>query len=146
MAGNAGIASPGECWQHGHLLPSNIVSATGPLCNGFGDSGQSTGCFWSNLGSETRDYAIIDCNAIIDCMASITVRNLKETTKRKLKMRAAANGNSMEQEIREILDSASEQTGTGADLAESIRRRFAPYGGVELEPLPRTPIRDPDIR
>ena len=101
---------------------------------------------------ERSPCAIIDCNAIIDCMASITVRNLKETTKRKLKMRAAANGNSMEQEIREILDSASEQTapsqktGTGADLAESIRRRFARFGGVELEPLPRTPIRDPEIR
>ena len=83
-------------------------------------------------------------------MASITVRNLKETTKRKLKMRAAANGNSMEQEIREILDNASEQTtpsqktGTGADLVRAIRRRFAPLGGVELEPFPDEPVRDPD--
>jgi len=83
-------------------------------------------------------------------MASITIRNLEETTKRKLKVRAAMHGRSMEQEAREILKGALRQKPqklkTGADLAESIRRRFAPFGGVELEPLPRTPIRDPGIR
>ena len=83
-------------------------------------------------------------------MASITIRNLEEATKRELKVRAALNGRSMEQEAREILKSALRQKPqkpkTGADLAEAIRRRFAPFGGVELEPLPRTSIRDPDIR
>jgi plasmid stability protein len=83
-------------------------------------------------------------------MASITIRNLEEATKRKLKIRAAMRGHSMEQEAREILKSALRQTPpkpkTGADLVASIRRRFAPFGGVELEPLPRTPIRDPGIR
>jgi hypothetical protein len=30
------------------------------------------------------------------------------------------------------------------DLAEAIRRRFLPFGGVEnLEPLPREPVRFP---
>jgi len=90
--------------------------------------------------------AINDCNDIIDCMASITIRNLEETTKRKLKVRAAQHGRSMEQEAREILKSALQQKPkSGADLAESIRRRFAPFGGVELEPFPREPIRDPGI-
>jgi plasmid stability protein len=95
-------------------------------------------------------FAINDCNDIIDRMASITIRNLEEATKRKLKVRAAVNGRSMEHEAREILKSAlrekPEKPKTGADLAEAIRRRFAPFGGVELEPLPRTPIRDPGIR
>lgn len=81
-------------------------------------------------------------------MASITIRNLEETTKRKLKIRAAINGRSMEQEAREILKSALRQKPqepkTGAELVAAIRRRFAPLGGVELEPLPREPIRDPD--
>ncbi len=36
-------------------------------------------------------------------MASITIRQLPEATKRKLRMRAAQNGRSMEQEAREIL-------------------------------------------
>jgi antitoxin FitA len=83
-------------------------------------------------------------------MASITIRKLEETTKRKLRVRAALHGRSMEQEAREILKDALRQKPqkpkTGADLAEAIRRRFAPFGGVELEPLPRTPIRDPGIR
>lgn len=81
-------------------------------------------------------------------MASITIRNLEETTKRKLKVRAAINGRSMEQEAREILKSAlrqkTQKPRTGADLAEAIHRRFARLGGVELEPLPREVMRDPD--
>src|SRR5271165_1196433 len=104
----------------------------------------------TNASGATCSLAIIDCNAIIDCMASITIRNLEETTKRQLKIRAAMNGRSMEQEAREILKRGlkekTQKPKTGADLAEAIRRRFAPFGGVELEPLPRTPIRDPDIR
>ncbi len=70
-------------------------------------------------------------------MASITIRQLEENTKRKLRMRAALHGRSMEQEAREI-----EQP----DLAEAIRRRFAKYGGVELKIPPREPIPEPRIR
>lgn len=78
-------------------------------------------------------------------MASITIRKLEESTKRKLKVRAAMHGRSMEQEAREILRNALRQRPrTGADLVKAIRRRFAPLGGVELEPYPREPIRDPD--
>lgn len=82
-------------------------------------------------------------------MASITIRNLEETTKRRLKVRAALHGRSMEQEAREILKSALRQKPgqgfkTGADLAEAIHRRFAPLGGLELELPSREPIRDPD--
>ena len=63
-------------------------------------------------------------------MASITIRNLEEATKRKLKIRAAIHGRSMEQEAREILKSAlrSVPSKSGANLAEAIRRRFAPLG------------------
>lgn len=81
-------------------------------------------------------------------MASITIRNLEETTKRKLKIRAATHGRSMEQEAREILKDAlhkgSGRPETGADLTEAIRRRFAPLGGVELEPYPDEPVGDPE--
>ncbi len=80
-------------------------------------------------------------------MASIIIRNLEETTKRKLKVRAAMHGRSMEHEAREILKSALKSTPpkSGANLAEAIHRRFARFGGVELEPFPRGPIRDPGI-
>lgn len=79
-------------------------------------------------------------------MASITIRNLDETVKRKLKIRAAMNGRSMEQEVREILKSAlkSAPSKGGANLAEAIHRRFARFGGVDLEPLPREFVRDPE--
>ena len=93
--------------------------------------------------------AIIDCSDIIDCMPSITIRNLEESMKRKLKIRAATNGRSMEQEAREILKSAlgqrpQEMAKSGAELVKRIRAIWEPLGGVELERLPREPVRDPD--
>ena len=77
-------------------------------------------------------------------MASITVRNLDDGLKRRLRIRAAENGRSMEQEARDILRAAlDEDPPTGADLASAIRARFAPLGGVELELPPREPMREP---
>jgi plasmid stability protein len=96
--------------------------------------------------------AIIAINDIIDCMASITIRQLPEATKRKLKIRAAEHGRSMEQEAREILrielskPEPNMPLKTGADLMKAIRDIFEPLGGVDLELPPRGPIRDPDIR
>jgi plasmid stability protein len=79
-------------------------------------------------------------------MASITIRQLEENTKRKLRMRAARHGRSMEQEAREILKTALNQPEEQPDLAEAIRRRFAKYGGVELKIPPREPMPEPRIR
>lgn len=78
-------------------------------------------------------------------MASIVIRNLDEATKRKLKIRAATNGRSMEQEAREILKTALAQSSRKrANLAERIQEIFSPLGGVDLERLPREAIRDPE--
>ena len=79
-------------------------------------------------------------------MASITIRQLEETTKRKLRMRAARHGRSMEQEAREILKRAVNEPEEQPDLGEAIRRRFAKYGGVDLKIPPREPMREPPIR
>jgi plasmid stability protein len=79
-------------------------------------------------------------------MASITIRQLEETTKRKLRVRAARHGRSMEQEAREILKTAVNQPEEQTDLGEAIRRRFAKYGGVDLKIPPREPMREPPIR
>jgi len=77
-------------------------------------------------------------------MASIVIRNLDEPTKRKLKIRAAMNGRSMEQEAREILKSALAHTSKRkANVVERIREIFAPLGGVELERVSREAMRDP---
>ena len=77
-------------------------------------------------------------------MASITIRRLEDATKERLRIRASHHGRSMEEEAREILKVAL--TGKGAterNLAESIRRRFAALGGVELADLPREAMRRP---
>ncbi len=77
-------------------------------------------------------------------MASITVRNLEEGLKRRLRIRAVENGRSMEQEARGILRAALDQEpSTGKDLVSAIRARFAPLGGVELNLPSREPMREP---
>jgi plasmid stability protein len=71
-------------------------------------------------------------------MASITIRKLPENTKRRLRIRAARNGRSMEQEARELLESGlSRPDSEPENLGEAIRRRFAPFGGVDLKIPPR---------
>ena len=77
-------------------------------------------------------------------MASITIRNLDETVKRKLRLRAAQRNRSMEDEARDILRTAVTQEPTQhGNLADAIQRRIEPLGGVDL-PLPaRGPMRDP---
>ena len=77
-------------------------------------------------------------------MASITVRNLDDDVKRRLRVRAAENGRSMEQEAREILKQAlEEETAPAKDLGTAIYERFRPFGGVELDIPPRDPMREP---
>ena len=67
-------------------------------------------------------------------MVSITVNDLDESLERRLRIRAAENGVSVEREVRNILtDALREESPVAADLASSIRARFALFGGVELE-------------
>ena len=76
-------------------------------------------------------------------MASITVRNLDDGLKRRLRIQAAENGRSMEEEARAILRMALyHQQPVQENLASAIRARFAPLGGVELEIPPRDPMRE----
>jgi antitoxin FitA len=77
-------------------------------------------------------------------MATLTIRQLDEKVKSRLRVRAAHHGRSMEEEAREILRSALVALPNLKDnLADIVRRRFAPLGGVELELPPRDPIRKP---
>ncbi len=77
-------------------------------------------------------------------MASIIIRRLEESTKERLRVRASRHGRSIEEEAREILKVAlSGKPATQRNLAQDIRRRFAPLGGVELPDLPREPMRRP---
>ena len=77
-------------------------------------------------------------------MASITVRNLDESLKRRLRVRAAENGRSMEQEARDILRAAlDEDAAPTKNLGTAIHELFRPLGGVELKIPPREPMREP---
>jgi len=75
-------------------------------------------------------------------MATLTIRQLDEKTKTRLRVRAAHHGRSMEEEAREILRSAlTTSSPAKGNLAEAIRQRFAAFGGIKLQPSRRDPIR-----
>ena len=77
-------------------------------------------------------------------MATLTIRRLDDTTKAQLRVRAARHGRSMEQEAREILKSAvASDASPRLNLAEAIRRRIDPLGGVDLRIPPRERVRRP---
>ena len=76
-------------------------------------------------------------------MASITIRNLDDDLKRRLRIRAAEHGHSMEEEAREILRQVVSGRPPPRDLAAAIRARVAGLGGVELDLPPREPMREP---
>lgn len=77
-------------------------------------------------------------------MTSITIRNLDESLKRRLRVQAASHGRSMEDEARDILRTAlNQEPAPPANLAAAIRARFAPLGGVDLPEAPREPMREP---
>ena len=77
-------------------------------------------------------------------VASITVRNLDKGLKRRLRIRAAENGHSMEQEARDILRAALDKEPVPTKkLGTAIHDLFKPFGGVELEIPARDPMREP---
>ncbi len=77
-------------------------------------------------------------------MASITIRRLDDDLKERLLQRAARHGRSMEDEVRELLrTSLAKETAEPVNLAERIRARFAPLGGVDLDLPAREPVREP---
>lgn len=73
----------------------------------------------------------------------MTIRNLDEKLKARLRVQAARHGRSMEDEARDILRSALSTSSARTSLVRSIRRRMAALGGVELEIAPREPMREP---
>ena len=66
-------------------------------------------------------------------MATLTIRDLDEALRAKLRLRAAGHGRSMEAEVREILREALVSPPTTEGLGRRIRQRFADVGFVEIE-------------
>ena len=76
-------------------------------------------------------------------MASITIRNLDDDVKSRLRVRAAGNGRSMEEEARLILRAAVGRKPTSTNLVNIIRAHFGPSNGVDLELPPRVADGEP---
>ena len=78
-------------------------------------------------------------------MTGMTIRNLDDQLKKRLRIRAASRGRSMEEEAREILRAAlsAEPNQNRRNLADRIRSRIEKVGGVELDIPEREPIRKP---
>ena len=66
-------------------------------------------------------------------MTVITIRNIDDTIENRLRVRAAMNGRSMEDEARDILRcTLSTELPQPRDLGQKIHARFAELGGVDL--------------
>ena len=66
-------------------------------------------------------------------MASITIRNLDESLKAKLRLQSAQHGCSMEAEVRNILRQVLTPPAAPLDFADRVHQRFA---GLNADSLP----------
>lgn len=75
-------------------------------------------------------------------MAALSIRDLDDRVKERLRVRAARHGRSMEAEVRAILTEAVAEPGEAQGLFQAIMARFGELGGAELDLPPRaTPVR-----
>ncbi len=77
-------------------------------------------------------------------MATMTIRNIVDALKSRLRIPAAIHGRSVVDDARDILRAELSMETLGArDLGRTIRARIPALGGVELPDVPREPIREP---
>ena len=74
-------------------------------------------------------------------MATLTVRNLEDSVKAKLRIRAAQHGRSMEEEARSILRTAVSGSPSKSNLADMALELFGPKHGIDLPEILRSPAR-----
>lgn len=66
-------------------------------------------------------------------MATLTIRDLDDELRSRLRVRAAGHGRSMEAEVRAILSEALAKPSATERLGTRIHQRFADVGGLDLE-------------
>jgi plasmid stability protein len=83
---------------------------------------------------------VLDCYHIryhrlhgVIAVAALHIRNIDETVKRRLQVRAARHGRSMEAEARAILAEAVSEPADSAGLFTTLLDRFGALGGVDLD-------------
>ena len=75
-------------------------------------------------------------------LSALSIRNLDDGVKERLRVRAARHGRSMEAEVRAILTDAVAEPGESPDLFHTLMERFGELGGIELD-LPPHATRPP---
>jgi antitoxin FitA len=78
-------------------------------------------------------------------MGSLTLRNIDESLKTNLRIRAAENGRSMEEEARQILKQFLLRKRCPDGIGSRISRRFSAVGGVDMQEARRSGPRKPPI-
>ena len=73
--------------------------------------------------------------ALLEVMAvsAVSIRNLDDRVKERLRLRAARHGRSMEAEMRAILTEAVSDPGEETGLFRALLDKFGELGGVELD-------------
>jgi antitoxin FitA len=96
--------------------------------------------------SEFKGTTVVPGDSIASSMAAVSIRDLDDDVKDRLRVRAARNGRSMEAEIRAILTDAVSEPDVSRGLFSELLERFGEIGGVELD-LPRRAnvARAPDL-
>jgi antitoxin FitA len=70
-------------------------------------------------------------------LSALSIRNLDDRVKERLRVRAARHGRSTEAEVRATLTDADAEPGEAPGLFQAIMDRFGEQGGVELDLPPR---------
>jgi antitoxin FitA len=79
-------------------------------------------------------------------VVALNIRNLDETVKRRIQVRAARHGRSMEAEARAILTEAVRESADSAGLFTTLLDQFGALGGVDLDlPVREEPARAADF-
>lgn len=79
-------------------------------------------------------------------MAALSIRDLDDSVRDKIRLRAVRHGRSMEAEIRAILTAAVTEEAPRADLFGALADRFAQLGGVDFDlPDRHNPPRPADL-
>jgi len=79
-------------------------------------------------------------------MAAMSIRDLDDQVRDRLRVRAAANGRSMEAEVRAILTEAVSESEDPRGLFVTLIDSFRELGGVDIDLPPRkTPVRTADL-
>ena len=73
----------------------------------------------------------------------MTIRNIDHGLKSRLRIRAAENNRSMEEDACDILRTALTAEPMSENLVTAIRRKVAQFGGIDIELPPRSFVGEP---